>query len=135
MEYTMIITNGDDNGDVVNDSSFEPVSTTGAIMLDDETLKRIISAVEKHTSSKPAIRIVKHLARHPKTLTINVCRQCAVLNISAYTTKKINPYIAALGFVIRCDRPTPAPARNRFGELTRMREWSFYRLDDTGVSA
>lgn len=102
--------------------------------LSSSETKRLIKALEANSRSSIAQRIVKLLAKHPKSLTVDINRECSVGNISDQVGKRINPIIKPLGYAVGCEKPPTFPM-NKFGEQSRMYQWSIYKLPDCETEA
>ena len=71
-------------------------------------------------------RFIQYVATHPHSLTVTVNRATAIGNIS-HVASKVNEKLMPLGYVIACVRPIESIS-NRFGEPSRMYEWSMFKL-------
>jgi hypothetical protein len=71
-------------------------------------------------------RFIQYVATHPHALTVTVNRATAIGNIS-HVASKVNEKLMPLGYVIACVRPIESIS-NRFGEPSRMYEWSMFKL-------
>lgn len=75
---------------------------------------------------KQALRLVEYLGQHPRTVTVEANRACAIGNLSD-VAHKVNPYLWPLGYMVGCERP-PTPLPNRFGEPSNMFLWSVFAV-------
>ena len=71
-------------------------------------------------------RFIQYVTTHPHSLTVTVNRATAIGNIS-HVASKVNEKLMPLGYVIACVRPIESIS-NRFGEPSRMYEWSMFKL-------
>jgi len=71
-------------------------------------------------------RFIQYVATHPHSLTVTVNRATAIGNIS-HVASKANEKLMPLGYLIACVRPIESIS-NRFGEPSRMYEWSMFKL-------
>ena len=71
-------------------------------------------------------RFIQYVATHPHSLTVTVNRATAIGKIS-HVASKVNEKLMPLGYVIACVRPIESIS-NRFGEPSRMYEWSMFKL-------
>lgn len=71
-------------------------------------------------------RFIQYVATNPHSLTVVVNRATAIGNIS-YVASRVNEKLMPLGYVIACVRPSESIS-NRFGEPSRMYEWSMFKL-------
>ena len=71
-------------------------------------------------------RFIQYVATNPHSLTVTVNRATAIGNIS-HVASKVNEKLMPLGYVIACVRPIESIS-NRFGEPSRMYEWSMFKL-------
>ena len=80
----------------------------------------LADAVIMH-SSKQQRRLIRYLLTHPKAVTVDVNRACAIGNISDVSSKA-NKQLYRVGLFIGCEKP-PAPISNRFDEDSQMYLW------------
>ena len=71
-------------------------------------------------------RFIQYVATNPHSLTVTVNRATAIGNIS-HVASKVNEKLMPLGYVIAYVRPVESIS-NRFGEPSRMYEWSMFKL-------
>ena len=71
-------------------------------------------------------RFIQYVATNPHSLTVAVNNATAIENIS-YVFSRVNEKLMPLGYVIACVKPLESIS-NRFGEPSRMYEWSMFKL-------
>ena len=73
-------------------------------------------------------RFIDYVAANPHSLTVTVTvnRATAIGNIS-HAASRVNEKLMPLGYVIACVKPLESIS-NRFGEPSRMYEWSMFKL-------
>ena len=71
-------------------------------------------------------RFIQYVATNPHSLTVAVNNATAIGNIS-YVSSRVNGKLMPLGYVIACVKPLESIS-NRFGEPSRMYEWSMFKL-------
>ena len=71
-------------------------------------------------------RFIQYVATNPHSLTVAVNNATAIGNIS-YVSSRVNEKLMPLGYVIACVKPLEGIS-NRFGEPSRMYEWSMFKL-------
>jgi hypothetical protein len=71
-------------------------------------------------------RLLDYVANNPKSLTLAVNRATAIGNISEVASR-LNEKLIGHGYVMVCFTPDD-PISNRFGEPSRMAEWSLFTL-------
>tara|TARA_B100000795_G_scaffold5195_1_gene3758 strand:- start:1145 stop:1489 length:345 start_codon:yes stop_codon:yes gene_type:complete len=71
-------------------------------------------------------RFIQYVATNPHSLTVAVNNATAIGNIS-YVSSRVNEKLMPLGYVIACVKPLESIS-NRFGEPSRMYEWSMFKL-------
>lgn len=84
-------------------------------------------------SFKQGIRFVEHLAKHPRTATVEANSTCAIGNLSD-VAHKVNPYLYLHGLMIGCEKPV-RPIKNRFNEPSNMYLWSLYEVQEAANDA
>ena len=84
-------------------------------------------------------RFIEYVVSNPQSLTLAVNRAIATGNCSSIA-RRVNKKLMPLGYVIACVQPLNSIS-NRFGETSRMYEWSMFKLpqraanDSFGASA
>jgi hypothetical protein len=71
-------------------------------------------------------RFIDYVAANPHSLTVTVNRATAIGNIS-HAASRVNEKLMPLGYVTACVRLVESIS-NRFGEPSRMYEWSMFKL-------
>ena len=71
-------------------------------------------------------RFIDYVATNPHSLTVAVNNATAIGSIS-YVSSRVNEKLMPLGYVIACVKPLESIS-NRFGEPSRMYEWSMFKL-------
>ena len=72
-------------------------------------------------SSKQQRRLIRYLLTHPKAVTVEVNRACAIGNVSDVASQS-NKQLYRVGLFIGCERP-PEPIPNRFNDDSQMYLW------------
>jgi len=84
-------------------------------------------------------RLIQYVATNPHSLTVVINKATAIGNLSNVASR-VNEKLMPLGYVIACVKPLGSIS-NRFGEPSRMYEWSMFKLpqraanDSFGASA
>lgn len=71
-------------------------------------------------------RFIEYVATNPNSLTVTVNRATAIGNIS-HVASRVNEKLMPIGYLTACVRPIESIC-NRFGEPSRMFEWSLFKL-------
>lgn len=91
-----------------------------------QPLPTILSAIPD--SQKQGRRFVAYIYENPWAITVAICRDCAVVNISDCASN-VRPYLKPLGLDITCRHPE-IPIKNRFGERSNMFEWGLVEIKE-----
>ena len=85
-----------------------------------------IEAAKAETNSRQAHRLVDYLVICPGAFTGEICRACAITNISA-AASYIRPALEKRGLTITATLPAQK-FTNRFGEPSQSHEWRLQRM-------
>lgn len=99
--------------------------------LDADELKAALQSLREKKGQTH--RMVRYLAKNPKSSTAFVASDCAIGNVSDCAIRA-NESLYKADFFISCQRPHPA-IQNRFGEPSAMFLWSLYRLPEAANEA
>ena len=91
--------------------------------LNQQEIEKLLEGV---FTSKQQRRFIEYVAANPRSLTLSVNRATAIGNISVVASR-LNEKLMRHGYVMACLTPEE-PISNRFGESSRMTEWSLFTI-------
>jgi len=95
-------------------------------MVTQTELHSAVEAAKCETKSRQAHRLTDYLLVNDSALTGDICRDCAIGNISA-AANLIRPALLKRGYTIVATLPKPQ-IKNRFGETSCSHEWRLVRI-------
>jgi hypothetical protein len=96
------------------------------IVQQEYALADLVRQAIQETNSRQAHRLAEYLLVHDVGLTTDICRACALTNISC-AASYIKPALQRRGYTIVATLPRDK-IPNRFGEPSQVHEWRLVRL-------